>query len=338
MKQEELTKKLAEWGEPPYRARQILTWIYQRGASTYQEMTDLPESLREQLSTEWAPLSSEVIEKSRSSDETSKLLLRLHDGELIETVIIREGDRRTACISTQVGCPVACIFCASGLDGVSRNLKPHEIVEQVLAVNRSLPKENKLTNVVVMGSGEPLLNADNLIEAIRNMNEPSLMGFGARRVTVSTVGLPDRIRRLADVGLQLNLAVSLHAPNDTLRKKIIPTARPIADILAATDVYQTKTGREVTFEYVLLKGVNDAPEHASELARTLGRRQCLINLIPQNPVPGVDLCAPDRAACELFQSILQNAGHRTTLRKTKGQSIDAACGQLRRRKQGSQSA
>lgn len=322
---------VAECRQPVYRARQIRSWLLRRRASSFEEMTDLPREFREALSKRLVPLSSRIARVHHgSSGETTKVVLELHDDEAIETVLIREGGRRTACVSTQVGCPVACVFCASGLDGVRRNLESHEIVEQVLALQRALPAEEKISNVVVMGSGEPLLNQAHLADAIRTLNDPGGFALGARRMTVSTVGLPERIRRFAKFEVQVELAVSLHAPTDPLRRKIIPGAHPVEEILASTDEYTRRTGRQITFEYVLLDGINDGPDTARDLAKLLRDRRCLVNLIPHNPVPTVPYRAPDRARCQEFHRILEEAGIRSTLRKTKGQSIDAACGQLRR--------
>src|SRR5207253_2593206 len=209
-----------------------------------------------------------------------KLLLRLHDGKQVECVLIPEADRRTACVSTQVGCGMACVFCASGLDGVARNLSAGEILEQLIRLRNLLPPDERLTNVVVMGMGEPLANLDNLLQALAVAGHKDGLNLGARHVTISTVGLPAKMRRLADLGKQYHLAVSLHAPNDELRNRIVPTNSGLAEILGAANYYFEKTGRQITYEYVLLCGLNDAPQHAHELAHILQRRRAYVNLIP----------------------------------------------------------
>jgi 23S rRNA (adenine2503-C2)-methyltransferase len=326
----ELAATVTRLGHPPYRARQIQSWVWQKRATGFDDMTDLPVELRQTLKEALRPLGSHVMAQKQSPDGTTKLLLELEDGERVETVLIPEGERRTACLSTQVGCPVACIFCASGLDGVLRNLTAAEIAEQALHLERLLPGNERLTNIVVMGSGEPLLNEKNLGQALHWLNDAKRFGLGARRITVSTVGLPEKMRRLSELGLQIELAVSLHAPTDEIRKRIVPGARPVGEVLDAAFAYRDATGREVTFEYVLLESINDGLDHAEELARRLGGRPCLVNLIPHNPVPGVDLRAPAGPHCERFLDVLLSRGVRATLRRTKGQPIEAACGQLRR--------
>src|SRR5690242_5820960 len=268
---DELAAWLAARGQPPLRAKQIRRWVVAGRAESFDAMTDLPRELRTQLAADWSPLGSHIVRHLRSSDGTQKLLLRLHDGGLIECVLIPEADRRTACISTQVGCGMGCVFCASGLDGVARNLSAGEILEQLIRLRNLLPPDERLTNVVVMGMGEPLANLDNLIAALDVAAHKDGLGIGARHITVSTVGLPVKMRRLADLGKQYHLAVSLHAPDDELRTRIVPTndKTGIADILGAADYFFEKNGRRVTFEYVLLRDVNDRPEHARELSRLL---------------------------------------------------------------------
>jgi 23S rRNA (adenine2503-C2)-methyltransferase len=242
-----------------------------------------------------------------------------------------EDDRRTACISTQVGCAMGCMFCASGLFGVKRNLSTGEILDQILRLDRLLPPNDRLTNVVVMGMGEPLANLKHLLPALDTLNEKGGLGLGARRITVSTVGLPEKIRELAGHGTPYNLAVSLHAPNDELRNQIVPVNRKIGidEILAAADDYFATTGRRVTYEYCLLAGVNDEPAQARELARLLRDRNAHVNVIPMNPVSAVDLHTPSQPRTQLFVETLRHGGVNVTVRKRKGADIDAACGQLR---------
>ena len=249
----------------------------------------------------------------------------------MECVLIPGRDRRTACISTQVGCGMGCVFCASGIGGVTRNLEVGEILEQLLRLRNTLPASERLTHVVVMGMGEPLANLDALMAALGEACAPAGLGIGARHVTISTVGLPAKIRRLAEVGRAHHLAVSLHAPNDDLRRQIVPTSVGLTEILAAADDFFARTGRQVTFEYVLLREVNDRPEQARELAALLAPRPALVNLIPFNEVAGLPYRRPTDEALAAFVEILRAAGLSVKVRKRKGAEIDAACGQLRRR-------
>jgi 23S rRNA (adenine2503-C2)-methyltransferase len=260
----------------------------------------------------------------------------MRDGQQVECVVLPEAERRTACISTQVGCGMACVFCASGLEGVVRNLSPAEILEQLIRLRNLLPADERLTHVVVMGMGEPMANLDVLLEALAVACSPAGLGIGARHVTISTVGLPPKMRRFADLGKQYHLAVSLHAPNDELRNRIVPTNTKtgIAEIVAAADYFQAKTGRQVTYEYVLLGGLNDQPAHAAELARLMRGRQAHVNLIPFNDVPGLPYRRPTQAALADFLAILRRGGVAVHVRKRKGADIEAACGQLRRENSG----
>jgi 23S rRNA (adenine2503-C2)-methyltransferase len=327
---------LQEHGQPPMRARQIRRWLLQAGAESFEDMTDLPRDLRRQLAEAFVPLAGRVARHRQAADGTHKLLLGLRDGRLVECVLIQEAGRRTACVSTQVGCGMGCVFCASGLAGVERNLSPAEILEQLVRL-RNLPppggtRPERLTHVVVMGMGEPLANLDALLEALDVATAPDGLGLGARHVTISTVGLPARMRRLADLGKQYHLAVSLHAPNDALRDQIVPTnpKAGLAAILAAADCFFEKTGRQVTFEYVLLRGLNDHVSNARELARLLRGRHAHVNLIPFNDVEGLPYRRPTAEALAAFVAALRSAGVSAKVRKRKGSEIDAACGQLRR--------
>ncbi len=321
----------AEQDLPAYRARQVYAWVFARGAADFAEMTDLPRPLRETLTERWSIRRSEVVRRREAADGTVKLLLAWPDGETSECVLIPDDDRRTACISTQVGCPVGCAFCASGLDGLRRQLSAGEIVEQVVRV-RELCGEKRLTNVVVMGLGEPLANYPALVQALRIINAPWGLNIGARRITVSTVGLPAGIRKLAREGLQVNLAISLHAPDDKLRRTLIPWAEKIAidEIVQAGREFFEITGREVTVEYVLLRGINDKVYHAHELVKVCRKMRCNVNLIRYNPVADLPFERPSSFATERFLTELRQRGVNAHLRASRGLDIDAACGQLRR--------
>jgi 23S rRNA (adenine2503-C2)-methyltransferase len=319
-------------GQPRMRAGQVRRWIIAARAESFEQMTDLPRDLRARLAADFTPLGTQIVRHLQASDGTHKLLLRLLDGQLIECVLIQEADRHTACISTQVGCGMGCVFCASGLNGVERNLTAGEILEQLIRLRNLLPAAERLTHIVVMGMGEPLANLDNLLEALEVAGAKEGLGIGARHITISTVGLPVKIRRLAELGKQYNLAVSLHAPNDQVRNQIVPTndKTGLRPILAAADYFFEKTGRQVTFEYVLLGGLNDKPEHARELAGLLSGRQAHVNLIPFNDVTGLPYRRPAQDSLSAFTGILHQAGISVKVRKRKGSEIDAACGQLRR--------
>jgi 23S rRNA (adenine2503-C2)-methyltransferase len=342
----ELVAWLAERGEKRLRARQIRRHILVAGvagADTFDSMTDLPKPLRLDLAREFVPLGTQVVRHLQAEDGTHKLLVSLSDRRLVECVLIQEGKRRTACISTQVGCGMGCVFCASGIGGVDRNLTPPEIIEQLVRL-RNLPalrtandsarrcEAQRLTHIVVMGMGEPLANLDNLLAALEVATFKEGLGLGARHITISTVGLPAKIRRLADLGKQYHLAVSLHAPNDALRTRIVPTndKTGLEAILAAAEYFFEKTGRQVTYEYVLLAGVNDDVRHGRELARLLAKRRAHVNVIPFNSVEGLPYQQPSAEALAAFLAPLKAQGVSVKVRKRKGSQIDAACGQLRR--------
>lgn len=321
-------------GARSYFPKSIRRWTFERGARSVDQMTDLPLSFREQLGQHFQVRGSQVALKQDSDDGTTKLLLTLHDGQSIEAVIIPEGERSTLCVSTQVGCGVRCAFCASGMNGLSRNLSAGEIVEQFLYARELLSeREAQLTNLVLMGGGEPLNNFEAVKTALETLNDPAGIGFGARRITLSTIGIPKRIDRLEELGRQINLAISLHAPNEELRGQLIPGLDrvPLADVLAAASRYFERTGREITFEYVLLKNVNDSHECANQLAQLLKGVRCNVNLIPLNPVDEIPFQRPEDEAVERMARALEQAGIRTTVRRSRGRDIDAACGQLRRR-------
>lgn len=328
--------QLGEWcaahGYPAYRADQIRRWIFGKRVSEFGGMHDLPLPLREQLAAEFDFFASRIVRHQVAKDRTEKLLLELaRDGEHIECVLMRETGRATVCISTQAGCAMGCVFCASGLLGVKRNLSTGEILDQVLRLDRLLGPDERITNVVVMGMGEPLANLRNLLPALATLNEKGGLGLGARRITISTVGLPEKMRELAACGTPYNLAVSLHAPDDELRTRIVPVNKGtgIAEILKAADAYFDRTGRRVTYEYVLLSGVNDAPEQADQLAALLKDRNAHVNVIPMNDVASLQLHGSSPPRTEAFVSRLSERGVNVTVRKRKGADIDAACGQLR---------
>ncbi|TWT38468.1 23S rRNA (adenine(2503)-C(2))-methyltransferase RlmN [Blastopirellula retiformator] len=323
---------VAEWGLPKFRAQQIRSWIVDNRAESFDDMANLPKALRGQLAEKAQLWTTKVARHTTAADGTEKLLLQLHDGGRIECVLLRDGDRRTICISSQVGCAMGCVFCASGLDGVERNLTVGEIIEQMLRLQRLLPVGERLSHIVVMGMGEPLANVDRLLPALDFASAEDGLGISHRRITISTVGLPPAIRRLADRDSRYHLAVSLHAPDDELRNKIVPTNKKVGiqAILDAADHYFDVSGRRLTFEYVLLAELNDQPEHAYRLARLLKGRPALLNIIPYNPVAGLPYRTPSKEAQHEFRAILENAGLTVKFRQKKGDKINAACGQLRR--------
>lgn len=335
---DELQAFMKDCGEASYRARQLWHWAYRRFAASYEEMTDVPARLRARLAAT-LPLAAPAVVRTAVSDDglTRKVLLRLDDGETIETVLMlyhpRANSRRraTVCLSTQAGCAMGCVFCATGQSGFRRNLTAGEIVAQAVHFARALAAEGRrLTNAVFMGMGEPLANYRHTLAAVRTLNATDGLGMAARNITLSTVGIVSGIRRLADEDLQLGLAVSLHAPDDGLRRRLIPTAaHPIGDILEACRDYIARTGRRVTFEYVLIEGVNDSPALARALGERLHGLLCHVNLIPLNPTAAGDLRRPARARVLAFQRALQGCGVACTVRVEKGVEISAACGQLR---------
>jgi 23S rRNA (adenine2503-C2)-methyltransferase len=331
---EALDALLREWDWPAFRANQLRHWVYQRLVSDPHVMTNFSrrdqDFLIERL--EFSPAA--IAAEQHSSDGTRKLLLAWENGQSAESVMIPDGPRRTACISSQVGCPVGCQFCASGIGGLRGNLSTAQIVEQIFRLNKTLQSKNeKITNIVFMGMGEPLANYAAVMGAIRILHDPACFNIGARKITVSTVGVPPRIRQLATEGLPINLALSLHAPNEQLRKQLIPWAEHFSldDILNATREYFDRTGREITLEYILLHGVNDRPEHARQLAKVCKTLRANVNLIRYNEVAELPFIRPHAEDVMQFQQILRDAGVNTHVRKSRGRDIDAACGQLRRK-------
>ncbi|MGC1274749.1 MAG: 23S rRNA (adenine(2503)-C(2))-methyltransferase RlmN [Planctomycetaceae bacterium] len=331
LSREELVAWVQAAGEREFRADQIRRWVFGKRADDFEAMHDVSKSLRERLAAEFDLFTTVVVSHQVARDGTEKLLLRLRDGNHVETVLMRENDRRTVCVSSQVGCAMGCVFCASGLLGVKRNLSTGEILEQVLRIDRRLGSEERLTNVVVMGIGEPMANLRNLVPAIDTLNDKGGLGLGARRITISTVGLPEKIRELAAHGKPYNLAVSLHAPNDELRTQLVPVNKNIGieAILEAADEYFEQSGRRVTYEYVLLGGVNDAPAHARQLGKLLASRVAHVNLIPMNAVTELPFAEPTEPQTNEFVDLLRSLNVVVTVRKRKGADIDAACGQLR---------
>jgi 23S rRNA (adenine2503-C2)-methyltransferase len=334
----ELTEMFRGWNLPAYRVGQVRRWVFSRKVMDFEHMTDLSKSVRTLLADTFdTVLRGKELHRLQSNDSSQKLLIELEDGERIECVLL-QNDRhhRTACVSTQVGCAMRCAFCASGMDGFVRNLTKSEILEQLLRLNALLPDPERLTHIVVMGIGEPMLNLDALLAALDEATATDGLDLSVRRVTISTVGIPAGIRKLADAvvkgGKQYKLAVSLHAPYDELRSQIIPQNQysGIAPILSATDEYFQKTGRRVTFEYTLIEGFNDQPEHALQLADLLRNRTAIVNVIPLNPVPDLPFCSPSNKSVQRFAEQLEYRGIHVKIRFRKGDKIAAACGQLRR--------
>ena len=329
---DELKTWLEQNGEKPFRATQVFEWIYAKGAESFEAMTNLSKELRSKLAASLCFPAIRLIRTVTSEDgQTVKYLWELADKSRVESVLILSDDRRTVCISCQVGCPARCAFCASGKEGLMRCLSIGEIVEQVVHIDRDLKKKGeRVSHLVYMGMGEPMENYDAVVGSIALFNHPNGLHISQRRITVSTVGVVEGIHKLADEDLQVNLVLSLHAPNQHIRKKIIPYARkyPLEEILLAMDEYARKTKRDITYEYTLLAGINDRMEHARELTTLLKGKQCTVNLIPYNPVDGLRLNRPEKEVIEDFRAVLVEAGINTTWRYTKGKDIAAACGQL----------
>ena len=342
---EELQAQFQTWQQPTYRVTQLLEWLYQRRVTSWEAMTNLPKALRELLKQHYSLNTVTLVTKQGARDTTQKFLWKLEDGALIESVLIpanpalygEASDRHTLCVSTQVGCAYGCKFCASGLDGFKRNLGVHEIVEQVLATERwhaaETPNaaERLVNNLVIMGMGEPLANYENLLKALKILNAPWGGGIGARKITISTSGLAPQIRRLADEPLQFRLAISLHGATDEVRAKIMPINRkyPLRELTSACEYYQNKNGRLITFEYILIAGINDGLDQIKPLAALAKKLNAKVNLIPYNRVEDLAWERPDEPRQEAFLAALEAQGVTATLRREKGHDIDAACGQLR---------
>ncbi|MFO1478548.1 MAG: 23S rRNA (adenine(2503)-C(2))-methyltransferase RlmN [Verrucomicrobiota bacterium] len=352
---DELAAQLKQWEQPAYRVTQILDWLYRRRVGDWDSMRNLPRELRERLREQYALGSLELVRKQGSRDTTRKFLWRLPDHSLVESVLIpanpalygEASDRHTLCVSTQVGCAYGCKFCASGLDGWKRNLGPEEIVGQVMEVERLHAAEagaqpaasdpppptstRAVDNLVIMGMGEPLANYDNLIRALQILNAPWGGGIGARKITISTSGLAPQIRRLADEPHQFRLAISLHGATDATRNRIMPVNRkyPLEALTAACEYYQSRKGRMITFEYILIAGINDGLDQVPPLASLARRLHARVNLIPYNQVDGLSWQRPEESVQETFLAALEKQKVTATLRREKGHDIDAACGQLR---------
>ena len=338
---EELESKILELGQPKYRAGQVLDWIYSKRVKRFSEMSNLPEDFRTNLENQYIINPLSPVKDDRSTDTTRKYLYQLNDGRYIETVIIpasigqqgKRSDRNTLCVSSQVGCAYGCKFCASGLDGFTRNLEAAEITGQILAVEEETMK--KINNVVFMGMGEPLANIRNLMQAIKIINAEWGIGIGARHITVSTSGLVPQIKKIAEQPLQIRLAVSLHGATDEVREKIMPINKkyPIRDLFDVLDYYRTKKSQKITFEYILIKDINDSLEQAEQLSKEAHALNAKVNLIPYNKVDGLNWQRPNERTQKDFLNVLTSRGVQSTLRKEKGHDIEAACGQLRLRKE-----
>jgi len=335
------------WGWPKFRAIQVLEWVYGKLEADPEKMSNLSKADRALLAERVLIGDGQTIANQLSSDGTRKLLIEWPAtkdqprGAHAETVMIPDGDRRTACVSSQVGCPVGCKFCASGVGGVKGNLTSGQIVEQIFQLNRILnpgrvpaPGGERVTNVVFMGMGEPLANYSAVMTSIRTLHDPACFNIGARRITVSTVGVPQRIKQLASEDLPLNLAISLHAPSEKIRRELIPWAEhfSIEEILDAARFYFQHSGREITLEYILLAGINDRPEHARELAQICRTLRANVNLLRYNEVEGTPYKRPTSEDVVVFQDVLRHNGINAHVRKSRGRDIDAACGQLKKKK------
>jgi 23S rRNA (adenine2503-C2)-methyltransferase len=359
---EELERQFKAWNEPAFRVQQLLDWLYARRATDWDAMSNLPKILRGKLRDNFSLKILKLVRQQGTPDSTRKFLWQLADGQFIESVLLpanaalygEASDRHTLCLSTQVGCAYGCKFCASGLNGLKRNLEPHEIIEQVLAVERWHESEPRPTppaapepeapqpktkpaaprlinNLVIMGMGEPLANYENLMLALKILNAPWGGGIGARKITISTSGLAPQIRRLAHESFQFRLAISLHGATDEVRSRIMPVNKkyPLRELAAACDDYQKLKGRMITLEYILIAGVNDALAQTHPLAALAKRFYAKVNLIPYNPVEGLPWQRPSEEVCNGFLAALEKQDVTATLRLEKGRDIDAACGQLR---------
>lgn len=331
----ELEEIVLSFGEKRYRARQIMLWIYHKRAKSFDEMTDISKSFRAKLNEHAYISTLEIVAKETSNiDGTTKYLFRLDDGQMVESVLMYDSDRVTCCVSTQVGCPQRCAFCATGMSGFVRNLSTSEIINQVMSIEEDLGSGKSVTNVVLMGMGEPFLNYDNVLKAVKLMNAPEGLMIAARKITISTSGLVPQIRRFTSEGTQIGLAISLNATDDQTRSRLMPVNNryPIKDVLEAGRDWALAVNRMLTIEYVLLKDINDSPQNAKELCRLLRGIPSKVNLIVYNPVPGFPFERPDGERVENFRQILADAHFVAPVRESKGLDISAACGQLRVRK------
>ncbi len=332
----DLQQLVVELGGKPFQARQVGHWLWKHGVDSYEGMRNVPKRLRDALAEVADVRATRTARSDLADDGTEKLLLALRDGDTVECVIIPDGERTTLCISTQVGCPVGCVFCASGMFGVRRNLTAGEIAEQVLVARARVAEGRRLTNLVVMGMGEPMLNLDGLLPALQRVHDQEGLGLGARRITVSTSGYPRQMAQFAAADPSYNLAVSLHAADDALRKELVPTAaHSVAEIVAAAHAYFGVKGREVTYEVVLLEGRNDRRADANQMIDLLRGMPCTVNLIPWNPVEEIvaahGLQRPSSQRVDAFAEHLRQGGLNVTVRRQRGADRSAACGQLRLR-------
>ncbi|XJZ29048.1 23S rRNA (adenine(2503)-C(2))-methyltransferase RlmN [Bacillota bacterium Lsc_1132] len=332
LKVAEMKQWLSENGEKPFRAEQIYDWLYKKRVASFEEMNNLSKSLRELLDRDFLITTLKTIIKQESADGTIKFLFELHDGYSIETVLMRHNYGNSVCVTTQVGCRIGCTFCASTLGGLKRHLEAGEIVAQVVTVQQALDEtDERVSSVVIMGIGEPFDNYDNMLSFLKIINDEKGLNIGARHITVSTSGIIPKIYQFADENMQINFAISLHAPNTELRSRLMPINRAykLDDLMDAVRYYIDKTGRRISFEYGLFGGVNDQIEHAEELARLLKGLKCHVNLIPVNYVPERNYVRTPRNQIFAFEKALRKKGVNVTIRREHGHDIDAACGQLR---------
>ncbi|MFJ5670808.1 23S rRNA (adenine(2503)-C(2))-methyltransferase RlmN [Bacillus safensis] len=328
----EMKEWLKEQGEKPFRAAQIFEWLYEKRVTSFDDMSNLSKDLREKLKDQFAITTLKTVIKQTSQDGTIKFLFELHDGYTIETVLMRHEYGNSVCVTTQVGCRIGCTFCASTLGGLKRNLEAGEIVAQVLKVQQALDEtDERVSSVVIMGIGEPFDNFDEMLAFLKIINHDNGLNIGARHITVSTSGIIPKIYQFADEQMQINFAVSLHAPNTEIRSRLMPInkAYKLPKLMEAIEYYIQKTGRRVSFEYGLFGGVNDQVHHAEELADLLKGMKCHVNLIPVNYVPERDYVRTPREQIFLFEKTLKERGVNVTIRREQGHDIDAACGQLR---------
>ncbi|MGG1678764.1 23S rRNA (adenine(2503)-C(2))-methyltransferase RlmN [Neobacillus sp. NRS-1170] len=328
----ELKEWLSENGEKPFRAEQIFDWLYKKRITSFEDMSNVSKGLRDKLSSHFQLTPLKTVIQQTSSDGTIKFLFELHDGYSIETVLMRHDYGNSVCVTTQVGCRIGCTFCASTLGGLKRHLEAGEIVAQVVKVQQALDEtEERVSSVVIMGIGEPFDNYDNMLSFLKIINHDKGLNIGARHITVSTSGIIPKIYQFADENMQINFAISLHAPNTEIRSRLMPInkAYKLDDLMKAVRYYIDKTGRRISFEYGLFGGVNDSTEHAEELAVLLKGIKCHVNLIPVNYVPERDYVRTPKDKIFAFEKTLKKRGINVTIRREHGHDIDAACGQLR---------
>ena len=330
---EELKEEMLAIGEKPFRSKQIYSWLHEKLVDSFDEMTNLSKQLREKLERDYVIRKVDVsVHQISKVDPTEKFLFELEDGNMIESVLMKYNYGNSVCISSQVGCRMGCRFCASTIDGLERNLTPSEMLRQVYRIQKV--SGERVSNIVIMGSGEPLDNYDNFVKFVHMVSDEHGLNISQRNITASTCGIVPNIYRLAEEGLQITLALSLHGSNQEKRRTLMPVANKYAleEVLEACDAYFEKTGRRTTYEYSLVKGVNDTPEDAKELIGMLRHRNCHLNLVPVNPIKERDFKKPDRKNAEEFKNKLEKSGINVTIRRERGSDIDGACGQLRRRK------